>query len=427
MFEQYLDIEDCSCGRIHRLITRDYIVEKDAILKLPELLKKLALGKKPLAIYDSNTYRAAHEKVAAVLPDMDTLVLQGDDVHADEEQIDAIKKALDGHTVLLAVGSGVVCDVTRYVATEQKIPLIVVPTAASVDGYVSAASAMTLNGTKITLPADPPKAVVADLEIIAAAPKNLSASGVGDMLSKYISVADWHIGHLISGEYYCPFIANMETEAVDLIVERVEQIASGDIESTGKLMEGLLLSGIAMQLAQITRPASSYEHHVSHFLEVVPMPGLDKNALHGDKVGVATIFIAKHYAMLMRKLEEIIQNDLPNRFSEQRIREYYAGYPQQLIEGIVKENIPNVTERLDKKLLQKNFQKAVDVADGVPSHQIMYDTLEKIGGYLNYKDLGLSEDGYRKVLSICCYARNRFTVPRIATDFMLVDMGTLDL
>ncbi len=169
MFEQWLDVE-CECGKTHSLTTRDFVIERDAYAKLPALLEKLGLSARPLAIFDSNTYDAAYGTLAKYLHGADTYIIPGGDIHADESSIDAVAGALDGHSVMLAVGAGVINDVTRYVASKSGVPFFSMPTAASVDGFVANAAVVTLGGMKKTIPAVAPLAVVADLDIVAAAP-----------------------------------------------------------------------------------------------------------------------------------------------------------------------------------------------------------------------------------------------------------------
>lgn len=423
MFEEILDVSGCACGKNHTLQTREYIVEKDAMKKLPALLARLFPSAKPLAVFDRNTHRAAYPKFGAALPEVPACILADDEIHADERQIDLVTQALrdGGHDLLLAVGSGVICDVVRYVAFKQELPFIVVPTAASVDGFVSNSAAMTLNGAKITLPAKAPNAVVADLEVVAAAPKKMTASGVGDMLSKYISIADWKIGHLITGEYFCPFVADLTIEAVDMIVQNIEKINSGDIDSFGILMKGLLLSGVAMQMVGITRPASSFEHHFSHYLEIVPVEGVNRAALHGEKVGIATIQAAKYYPIFARRLSRIYKENIPNQFDIECVKGYYAQYPAGIVAAIEKENTPTITAKLDRRLLEQNYDEVLRIAGEVPSAEALTETLRAIGGYTSYHDINMTDEQFKETMKVCCYIRNRFTLLRLVCDFALFD------
>lgn len=426
MLQDLLHIKQCACGRDHTLETKEYIIEENAYPHLPALLEKLGY-KTVLAVYDSNTHRAAYEKLSAALPQAVTYVLQGESVHADEISVEAVKKEISKikPCVVLAVGGGVVCDIVRYATFETKLPFIAVPTAASVDGFVSSAAAMTFNGAKVSMTTHAPVAVAADLAVIAAAPKHLAASGVGDMLSKFISIADWKIGHLISNEYYCPFVADFELKAVQDIVEALPDIKKGGMEGTRKLVEGLLISGIAMQMAKITRPASSFEHHFSHYLELTHLPGVNSEALHGEKVGIGTVIAAKYYPLFARSMKRIYEEDLPNRFDVEKVVALYAKHPQGLIDMVRKENTPTCTSAVDKELIQKNWDEIIKIADAVPSADEMAGWLKYLDGYYDYKQIGLNPETCLDVLKICCYIRNRVTMLRIVCDYDLYKFDAL--
>ncbi len=286
---------------------------------------------------------------------------------------------------------------------------------------------MTFKGAKKTLQTVAPKAVVADLEIIASAPQKMTASGVGDMLSKYISIADWHVGHLISGEYYCPFVANLELAAVDLILRQIDGIASRDLASIGSLVEGLLLSGIAMQMVEITRPGSSFEHHFSHFLEIVPLGGnIDHHALHGEKVGIASIIAAKYYPVFAKQLERIVTENRANRFAIERVKDYYAPYPQGVLDLVLDENVPTVSALLKPALLKQNFKRVTEIANGLPHPDALIKALKTVRGYTDYREIGIEPEQFRHIMKICCYIRNRFTMLRLVCDYELFDFETMD-
>ncbi len=427
MIQDLLNMKTCECGRDHTLLTREYVIEENAYAALPALLNKLGYKNTVLAVYDENTRAAAQDKLSAALPGAVSFVLPGDAVHPDEERVEQTLQAISEHNpdVVLAVGGGVVCDIVRYATFKANIPFISVPTAASVDGFVSGAAAMTFNGAKISMATQAPVAVVADLGIIAAAPKKLAASGVGDMLAKYISIADWKIGHLISGEYFCPFIAKISQDAVESIVQYLPDIKNGGIEGTRRLIEGLIHSGLAMQMANITRPASSFEHHFSHYLEVVPVPGVDHDALHGEKVGIGTVIAAKYYPLFAEALRPIFEQKAQNKFNIEKAVSYYAQYPKGLTDMIRAENTPTCTSALDPDLLEKNWEEVQKIAHSLPSAEQMAGWLKGLDGYYDYRQIGLSEEGCLLALQICAYIRNRFTLLRIVRDFELFKFDAL--
>ena len=45
----------------------------------------------------------------------------------------------------------------------------------------------------------------------------LTASGAADLLGKYTALADWKITHILTGEYICEEICEMEYQALDAL------------------------------------------------------------------------------------------------------------------------------------------------------------------------------------------------------------------
>ena len=264
---------ECTCGKEHRLKVKDMILEQGALQRIPEFLQKdpYTQYRNFAMVCDDHTYEAAGKEVERLIRGIKVIKLNPENLHANEIGVQKVRKALEqmeGIDCLIAVGSGTIHDLTRYHAYEDQIPFISVPTAASVDGYVSTVAAMSWYGFKKSMIAVSPILVVADSRVIAHAPMRLTASGVGDLLGKYTALADWKITHLLNGESICSRIFSMEYEALDNLKKSLEGLIRGEIAAYEELMYGLLLSGLAMQMTGNSRPASGSEHHMAHFWEM---------------------------------------------------------------------------------------------------------------------------------------------------------------
>lgn len=427
MLSDIKNVYGCSCGKDHILTTKHFIIEKDAAKKIPLLLKELGVEKTPLCVYDKNTFGAIGGKIQKHLKNGVTYIVEGENIHPDENVLEGIQNKIKeiGASVVLGMGGGVITDASRHSAFLQKVPFVSVPTCASVDGFASGSSALSLGGGKVTLPSGAPIAVVCDLETIAAAPKYLTASGVGDMLAKYIAIADWRIGKYVSGEYYCDYIADLQLDATNAIMDSIDDIAAGGMDGTGKLMEGLLLSGLAMQMSGITRPASSFEHHFSHFLEVVPFKNADKNALHGEKVGIASILAANYFKSFVLSLKKIPDENKENMFDLKKVTDYFSQFGESTVNWVIKENSPTISRLLDKNLLKENYKKVLECCDIVPSGEKMKEILRKLGGKTSCEDINISKEECLELVSHCCYIRNRFTLLRLVCDFKTYEFEKL--
>jgi len=284
--------DDCSCGRHHETSLAYLKIGAGAIGSLPEALAASGITR-PFVLCDQNTWRIAQEKVLPVLRAVDipytAHVLSGDHIEPDEATVGSICMAYDpASDGVLAVGSGVINDCGKVLSYAVGRPMAVVATAPSMDGYASNSSSMIISRVKVTRYNHCPQAIIADTDILRHAPERMLQAGLGDMLAKYISVCEWRIAHLVTGEPYCENIAGLVRRCVGKIVESADRLMQRDADAVEAVMEGLVLSGIAMSYAQNSRPASGLEHYFSHVWEMMSLERGTPYELHGIQVGVGT-------------------------------------------------------------------------------------------------------------------------------------------
>ncbi|WP_425278831.1 iron-containing alcohol dehydrogenase [Caldifermentibacillus hisashii] len=163
-------------------------VEKNAILHIRELIKRKQ-WKNIVAVYDQNTYLAAGEKlIKFLMNDFEEVIgininenEHGQVIANEESLVQVFIKTPNDADVLIAVGSGTIHDIVRFVGHKMNIPFISVPTAASVEGFTSKGAPLILRGVKQTIQTAAPIAVFADIDVIKAAPREMAAAGFGDI------------------------------------------------------------------------------------------------------------------------------------------------------------------------------------------------------------------------------------------------------
>lgn len=404
----------CRCGKTHHTGVKEIIIEEGAVEKLEEAMWDGFLKEyiSPLLICDTNTCEATEEIMEDIYDRCQTLVLDAEDLHANEHAVEIVENYMDEDIdLILAVGGGTIHDISRYVAFEYKIPFISVPTAASVDGFVSNVAAMTWKGLKRTLPAVAPIAVYADTNIFAKAPARLNASGVSDLFGKYICLTDWKIAHLLTGEYICEEIVKMEEQALETVSESLRGIREGDPESCENLMYALILSGLAMQMIGNSRPASCAEHHMSHLWEMeVINDHLD--ALHGEKVSVGTALVLKEYKRLARAIREGRCHAVPFEPETELLKETFG--KKGLLEGILKENQPELLDEIVPARLEKKLKKIADFIDELPEEEDLLHDMKKAGCKRTVYDIGLDEKIVPLSLRLAPYVRRRLSFLRVS-------------
>ena len=287
----------CACGKTHKTPLKFVKIGAGAVNALPEALRVMG-AKKPFVVCDPHTLRAAGEQVYAVLKNAGIefvpFTFAREEIEPDEWAVGSIAMALDPSCdCLLAVGSGVINELCKVVGHATGKPSLVVGTAPSMDGYASNSSSMIVNGVKTTLYNRVPEAILADTDIMKNAPMRMLRAGLGDMLAKYISICEWRISHLVTGEYYCEEVAKLVRRSLKKCVDAAAGLPNRDSAAVGAIAEGLILSGMAMGFAEVSRPASGLEHYFSHMWEMMDLDRGKTSDLHGIQVGVGTLLTLK--------------------------------------------------------------------------------------------------------------------------------------
>ena len=404
----------CSCGKKHKIDVQEILIEAGAVEKLEEMMSDGFLKEyiSPLLICDTNTYEATYDIMEDIYDRCQVVILEAEGLHADNHGVEIVEKNMEEDIdLILAVGSGTIHDISRYVAYQYRIPFVSVPTAASVDGFVSTVPAMTWDGMKKTIPAAPPICVIADTNIFAKAPKRLNASGASDLFGKYICLADWKIAHLLTGEYICKRVIRMEEQALKTVRSCIKGVAAGDEEACEELMYALILSGLAMQMIGNSRPASCAEHHMSHLWEMEVING-PLDALHGEKVSVGTMLAAREY----KRIAEAIRDgkcyaDPYQGMEEKLIRDTFG--KKGLYEKTIEENTPDPMEMVSADRLNASLYKIADIIDEIPEVEELDKILKNGGCVRTVQDIGLTEDIIPLTMELSPYVRNRLSFMRV--------------
>ena len=329
-------------------------------------------------IVDAKTKAAAGDQLASLLQAesihvhvIELLANHHGQVNADEASLVQVLVETPIDTdVLLAVGAGTIHDITRFCSQKLSIPFVAVPTAASVDGFTSKGAPLILRGVKQTIQTAAPVAVFADLDVLCAAPRPLTAAGFGDILGKFTSLLDWEISAKVGGEPYNALAANMTRHSLDTCVDHIEEIAKANEAGIRILMEALIESGIVMQILDFSRPASGAEHHLSHYWEMHLLETDKRQLLHGAKVGVACAIITelyKNWAEQFDASEAGGTNSAALRENWEEIRLKIAALPtaEALRYYLYQVGAPASTQEIgiDDKLVQDSLNEAYHLRD----------------------------------------------------------------
>lgn len=299
----------CACGKSHKVDIQAIRVGSGVIQELPGILRDLGASHIFL-VTDNYTYEAAGRQVEqlldqAGLPYHKRVFQTETPLVPNEYALGSVLAAMTSQDdMLLAVGSGTLNDVTKYVSARTGVPYVIAATAPSMDGYASTVAPTILDGFKTTLPAVYPAAIVADVDILKDAPMPMLTAGFGDIIGKFTSLADWRLSHQLNGEYYCPEVAGVIEAAVETCAANAKALAQREPQAIQAVTEALILSGLAMGMVGVSRPASGAEHQMAHYWEMDALRRGEEHPLHGNAVGVGTVLAASLYEMAAEYLPQ---------------------------------------------------------------------------------------------------------------------------
>lgn len=299
----------CACGKSHKVDIQAIRVGSGVMQELPGILRDLGASHIFL-VADNYTYEAAGRQVEQLLDQAGLAyhkrVFQTETpLVPNEYALGSVLAAMTSQDdMLLAVGSGTLNDVTKYVSARTGVPYVIAATAPSMDGYASTVAPTILDGFKTTLPAVYPAAIVADVDILKDAPMPMLTAGFGDIIGKFTSLADWRLSHQLNGEYYCPEVAGVIEAAVETCAANAKALAQREPQAIQAVTEALILSGLAMGMVGVSRPASGTEHQMAHYWEMDALRRGEEHPLHGNAVGVGTVLAASLYEMAAEYLPQ---------------------------------------------------------------------------------------------------------------------------
>ena len=295
--------------------TRTLIVDAGARHRTQQVFEGEFGAARAIVVADRNTFAAAGcdvvDSFAKRRHGCEAPFLFKPHIYAEYSCVDELREALRSTDAIpVATGSGTINDLTKLVAHQLNRPYMVVATAASMDGYTAYGASITHNGSKQTFECPAPRAVVADLDVIAAAPVGMNASGYADLLAKSAAGGDWILADAAGEEPIHGPTWDAVHRRLRAWVSAPEAVAAGDPTALRHLVYGLMMTGFAMQSFRSSRPASGADHQFSHLWDMQHHTHDGLAPSHGFKVGIGTLAsLALYDEMLQRDIATLDIDD----------------------------------------------------------------------------------------------------------------------
>ena len=399
---------DCGCGMDHRCDIHDIRIGSGLVTQVGEILRENGFPRRLLLIGDRDTLAAAagiEESLTGFEVTRhcyDTLrVATMDDVRLVEDYLDRVD-------AVVAVGAGSIHDPSRLACARRNKPLCLFATAPSMDGFASYNAPIVDGGFKTTHAAKCPEVIIADTKILAAAPKALKSAGFGDMISKYIALIDWQVSHLVTGEAYCPRVAELTRTAVDRLMTMADRVTLEDEETAAGVLESLLMTGIAMSFTRTSRPGSGTEHILAHYWECIELLEGKIPNFHGEDVGVATLLTLREYEALASR-ETVTAHPEVNDWDA-----VYRAYGP-LAGDVRKLNTPDtITDGIEPRVIEEKWPEIRAIVRSVPDYDACYRAMKAAGCKTTIAEIGKDPAFVAESLLYHPYMRRRLSLRRLA-------------
>lgn len=418
--------------------TRHVVLERNLLPRVSRVLRDILPGKRWLLVADRTTWGLAGPTISSSLNrdgiETSQYIIAEAKPIASDQAVAALQAQLNSATAIVAIGSGTLNDIAKMAAHQAQIPYAIFATAASMNGYTSAIAALLVDGVKTTQPCSPALACLADLDLLAQAPYRMIAAGLGDLLSKPVSNADWLLAHWLTGATYSTEAATLIAASAQLLDGVADKLPTRDILAIGKLMASLCLSGLAMSVAGSSAPASGGEHLISHYLDMTHYAAGEPNDLHGCQVGVATLATAAIYEKLLAldpatiDITALVNRHLPWQDYESIVRDRFgplatavlphakAGYPTsdklRARLGHLQGEWNNLVAQLRPVLRESTAIKTELAAAECPT---------------TFAQIGVAPERARRALAHSKDIRSRYTILHLAAELGLAKKWTAGL
>ena len=430
--KQYLMSSKCKCGKSHSVAIDDILIGKGVISKLPEFIKKYR-STKPFLLADCNTFSVAGKLVSNALEadnvPFSKYIFTNEQLEPNEEAVGSAVMHFDTSCdLIIGIGSGVINDIGKMLSVITGKKYIIVATAPSMDGYASATSSMNMDGLKVSLNTRAADVIIGDTDVLKNAPEHMLKSGIGDMLAKYISIAEWRIAHIITGEYYCEEVADLIRKAVAKCVDNAEGLLRRDDKAIEAVFEGLVIGGVAMAYAGVSRPASGVEHYFSHIWDMRGLEFGTQVDLHGIQCAMATYHAVRLYEKLKTMVPDALRaKKYVDSFSfenwKSELRSFLGNSAETMIAQEAKEHkYDKSTHPARYAIIEQNWDLILQILEEeLPPVQRLSEIMDTLDISQDLNTIGVDSAAAKMTFQATKDIRDKYVMSRLAWDLGVLD------
>jgi glycerol-1-phosphate dehydrogenase [NAD(P)+] len=261
--------------------------------------------KRPILLVTSApAWEAVHSKLRGlnVLPHLEVY-------EATTQNWDSLLSGIPAGSVeaVYSVGGGLTADAAKYYADKLGLSLTVIPTALTVDAFITAASGIRRDGCVYYIETKPPENLILDLEVIGQAPAVIRAAGITDVMSISTGCWDWKFAHEQGrnpdGMDFIPWVYDNAQSILDGVIDCAEAAGRGDADGLKTLYDCLAMEVQLCNQIGHARPEEGSEHYFAYCVENRMGHGLP----HGDLVGPGIMIMSRLQGQDTGQLESALR------------------------------------------------------------------------------------------------------------------------
>ena len=408
----------------------------DILDRVPQMFVEQFPAKRALIVADENTWRAAGEAVYGYLLSAgveceEPFIFTDPHLHAEWRFIEMLDERLaKSDAIPVSVGSGTINDLCKLCSYHQSRPYMCVATAASVDGYSSFGASITYKNMKQTFTCPAPKAILADVGVMAKAPKEMTAAGYADLAAKIPAGAEWIVADFVGSEPIHDAAWHISQDGLKAALSDPEGVAALKPEAIAPFVEGLMLSGFAMQAARSSRPASCTDHLFSHLWNMRNHTYQGVTPSHGFQVSVGTLMMCAMFDQMYKS--DFTQLDVDAAVAAWKSADQVRHEAEELFRGLpfAELGVTEIMAKYDDKdevrrqlnLVKANWPdlKAKLQAQCYTFDQ-MYRSLAIVGAPVKPEDVGISKAQMKSDVPFVRHIRRRYNMMDLGLRAGLLD------
>jgi glycerol-1-phosphate dehydrogenase [NAD(P)+] len=237
------------------------------------------------------------------------LVVQAEPQNAQRSFMDMLAESLPPQVeVVYGVGGGLAADVAKYVGWKRQLPVTIIPTALSVDGFFTALVAVREDGSVFYETTGPANRVIVDWDIVSSAPPHLRGTGIAEILSIVTGLLDWRYAaernQNTEQERFQPWAAGLAAGIAQQAFKISRGVGEGRVESLRNLLDLICIEVQLTNQLGHNRPQEGSEQYFAYAIE--PKVARNRGIPYADLIGPGIMIAAALHGQDVAPIRETL-------------------------------------------------------------------------------------------------------------------------